>query len=81
MIRREDFINITDHLMKEPKLRTIKLKLTNNEIVLIYFAEADKYKAVAHTYFLEVITKYGNYTSDVFIPYDNILSITGDTDD
>lgn len=81
MVRREDFINITDHLMKEPKLRTVKLKLTNNETVIIYFAESDKYKTVDHTYFLEVITKQGNFTSNVFIPYDNILYMTGEVYD
>lgn len=78
MLNKENVISITDHLMKEPKLLTIKLKLINNETVIIHHEASDKYKTVAHEDFLEVITKQGNYASDVFIPYDNILRVVGE---
>lgn len=81
MLRREDVTDIIDHLMKKPKLRVIKLKLVNSETVIIYLKNQDKYNTAEHINFLEVITKQGNYTSNVYIPYDNILCITGEIDD
>lgn len=76
-MKRDDIVNIIGNLMKEPKLSSIKIRLTNNESLVIYSKGSDRSKAIDQTYFLKVVTKQGNYTSHEFIPYNNIFYVTG----
>lgn len=82
-MEREDFVTIWNNLVENDKLSTISLTLKGKEgaICIKSNLDTERYKTEQEENYILVKTRQGNFTEEKYIPYSNILYVTGNIGD